>query len=219
MDSNKNKKHEEYQECELYNENFTFPIFWSVVNDTEQKNFFSSLDKNIRYRIYNCVSIDDNIILSLTSKSMYLDIRLWFKMYFPVGLPNYAPTLPHNECYNCGSKSIKHLFKVKLNDEKPMPLNLREHNLLYLCRSRNEKDNITEPYIQRQKKITQNGKHTHEYSFALIPEEHQPSGHVNWSRIDNFHLTFDFLSIYKCWKCFHITQMKLLNKECGSNTW
>ena len=32
------------------------------------------------------------------------------------------------------------------------------------------------------------------YSFALNPEEHQPSGTCNFSRLDNAHLSFDQLN-------------------------
>ena len=32
------------------------------------------------------------------------------------------------------------------------------------------------------------------YSFALNPEEHQPSGTCNFSRLDNAHLSFDSLN-------------------------
>jgi len=34
-------------------------------------------------------------------------------------------------------------------------------------------------------------KHIYMYSFALSPEEHQPSGTCNFSRLDNAHLVFD----------------------------
>tara|TARA_A100001015_G_scaffold272677_1_gene327458 strand:- start:678 stop:1991 length:1314 start_codon:yes stop_codon:yes gene_type:complete len=34
-------------------------------------------------------------------------------------------------------------------------------------------------------------KHIYVYSFALNPEEHQPSGTCNFSRLDNAHLSFD----------------------------
>ena len=34
-------------------------------------------------------------------------------------------------------------------------------------------------------------KHIYMYSFALSPEEHQPSGTCNFSRLDNAHLKFD----------------------------
>ena len=34
-------------------------------------------------------------------------------------------------------------------------------------------------------------KHIYLYSFALNPEEHQPSGTCNFSRLDNAHLSFE----------------------------
>ena len=37
-------------------------------------------------------------------------------------------------------------------------------------------------------------KHIYMYSFALNPEEHQPSGTCNFSRLDNAHLSFDSLN-------------------------
>ena len=37
-----------------------------------------------------------------------------------------------------------------------------------------------------------NGDRVGVYSFALKPEEHQPSGTCNFSRIDNARLTLDF---------------------------
>ena len=37
-------------------------------------------------------------------------------------------------------------------------------------------------------------KHIYMYSFALNPEEHQPSGTCNFSRLDNAHLSFDQLN-------------------------
>ena len=37
-------------------------------------------------------------------------------------------------------------------------------------------------------------KHIYMYSFALNPEEHQPSGTCNFSRLDNVHLVFDGLN-------------------------
>ena len=37
-------------------------------------------------------------------------------------------------------------------------------------------------------------KHIYMYSFALNPEEHQPSGTCNFSRLDNVHLSFDQLN-------------------------
>ena len=37
-------------------------------------------------------------------------------------------------------------------------------------------------------------KHIYMYSFALNPEEHQPSGTCNFSRLDNAHISFDSLN-------------------------
>ena len=37
-------------------------------------------------------------------------------------------------------------------------------------------------------------KHIYIYSFALNPEEHQPSGTCNFSRLDNAHISFDSLN-------------------------
>ncbi len=37
-------------------------------------------------------------------------------------------------------------------------------------------------------------KHIYMYSFALNPEEHQPSGTCNFSRLDNAYLSFDSLN-------------------------
>jgi hypothetical protein len=37
-------------------------------------------------------------------------------------------------------------------------------------------------------------KHIYMYSFALNPEEHQPSGTCNFSRLDNAHLSFNQLN-------------------------
>lgn len=250
---------------EIYNENYTFPILFDTQTQQfkENKGFFSLLDKNIRYRIYNCVTIDDNIALSLASKSMYLDTRLWFKMYLPLGLPTYnqCEINKSSECYICKTKSKKHLF-TSTWDGLRLNANMRENILLYACRSRNENDNISEPYTQIPKALqkpqasqisptptqitptqilptpTQTSltptptqasltpqtpkesqtpqigtwcvddfdnsikENKNIYSFALKPEEYQPSGHYNWSRIDNFHL--DFIQLYKCWKCYFL---------------
>jgi hypothetical protein len=38
-------------------------------------------------------------------------------------------------------------------------------------------------------------KHIYVYSFAIRPEEHQPSGTLNMSRIDNAQLIFDLTSV------------------------
>ena len=38
-------------------------------------------------------------------------------------------------------------------------------------------------------------KHIYVYAFGLRPEEHQPSGTCNFSRIDNAQLVFDLTNI------------------------
>lgn len=43
------------------------------------------------------------------------------------------------------------------------------------------------------------------YNFALRPEEHQPSGFMNWSRIDNYY--FDFKKPGICFSCIMVNGM------------
>ena len=50
---------------------------------------------------------------------------------------------------------------------------------------------ICQPYQAGHKIPT---KHIYMYSFALNPEEHQPSGTCNFSRLDNAHLSFNELN-------------------------
>ena len=47
---------------------------------------------------------------------------------------------------------------------------------------------LVQPY-QHHTRIP--NKHIYVYSFGLRPEEHQPSGTCNFSRIDNAHLNFN----------------------------
>jgi len=50
---------------------------------------------------------------------------------------------------------------------------------------------ICQPYQAGHKIPT---KHIYMYSFALNPEEHQPSGTCNFSRLDNAHISFNSLN-------------------------
>ena len=51
---------------------------------------------------------------------------------------------------------------------------------------------LVQPY-QHHTRIPE--KHIYVYSFGLRPEEHQPSGTCNFSRIDNAQLVFDLTNI------------------------
>ena len=52
------------------------------------------------------------------------------------------------------------------------------------------KEVIAQTSLVNQARTSQSTKHIGVYSFALKPEEHQPSGTCNFSRIDNAELTF-----------------------------
>ena len=64
--------------------------------------------------------------------------------------------------------------------------------LKYLEREGINDFRLVQPY-QHHTRIPE--KHIYVYSFGLRPEEHQPSGTCNFSRIDNAQLVFDLTNI------------------------
>ena len=212
----------------VFDENYTFPIDIFTLdnfNDYNRNIDFFQIDKNIRYRIYNYINVDDNVSLSLASKLMYLEMREWFKMYCP---PNDCEDITiydknyYGACYHCRSTNKKHvIFKTAF------PWRLIDRNkLFYMCKSRKQTDKINGPiiheylmyeYAKNHVKFTDTfakSSHKHKpyiYSFALYPEEYQPSGSANFSRMSETLATFSI-----CWKCAYLIKIestyKILNE-------
>lgn len=223
---------------QIYDEEYTFPVKFDKCHNVGNIGKFGSLDKNIRYRIYNYVRVDDNVAMARTSKSMYLDMRMWFKLYLPVNLPGSVDIANREKCCKCDSISKKHIFTLpkkqnnqvlvatsattakwisasNSDDKELKKCGKRIYDkLLYMCRSRNENIPICGPEINKSicdylippsdyQSIPEQIGGAYVYNFSLYPEQHQPSGSVNWSRIDGSTIDFNFdYSI--CWKCYYL---------------
>lgn len=199
----------------VYDEDYVFPITFTTENIKRTNMGFFIIDKNIRFRIYNYVTVKENIALSLTSKAMYMDMRVWFKLYLPsdhlskeiVQLSSHS----HNICHGCGTKNNRHVvFKTSSSKVASLKSLSQYDKLLYMCRSRTENDKIVTPKIKNkqyfpslsQKYYTPqlpNNNSVYTYSFSLYPEQYQPSGTANFSRIDNYIPEFPV-----CWKCMYL---------------
>lgn len=194
-------------EFTIFNEDYTFPILFSR-STIDYTNVILPENKDIRYRIYNYINIDDNVSLSLSSKALYLDMRNWFKLYLPSsGLEIVNTPLSVKGCHLCKAKSTKHTLFLSLGWPN---LSVDRNQLFYLKQARGLADHIQLIKINQsgRKKyrfiadnylghkgivIDEINKNT--YSFALYPEEYQPSGYSKYStpRI-----------LRACWKCSYL---------------
>ena len=199
----------------VFDEDYTFPIdkfsLENINRDNENTGFFK-IDKNIRYRIFNYISVDDNVSLSQTSKSMYLETREWFKIFVPSNDLSDVTIWDqsyYEPCHFCKSKNKKHVVFKKSSTF----VCLNHDNLLYMCKSRKNTDKIESPIIschinKYEHSNTLPNKGIYTYSFALHPNEYQPSGTYNYSRIDDIYLS----KIPICWKCMYLLKIELKKK-------
>ena len=101
------------------------------------------------------------------------DSSFWMKQdYF-----NYSSRQPHDIEYINGQKSYEAFKTMKLQLNGHDRISYKNASYYRLCQP-----------IQNNHKIPR--KHIYCYSFALLPEEHQPSGTCNFSKIDSAEMIF-----------------------------
>jgi hypothetical protein len=203
----------------VFNEDYTFPILFSCSN-IDYENIGLIKNKDIRYRIYNYISVDDNVSLARPSKALYLDMRNWFKLYLPsFHLPcqiNTRHLYTNTVCNVCEAKNRKHTIFGSMRYDARYIVN--RSKLLNLNQSRDFTEQIKSPIIQLQYRQVGNtdnylghsGRLTQQmddkniltYSFALYPEEYQPSGirYIPDRNDDTIILSLNRF----CWKCMYL---------------
>ena len=101
------------------------------------------------------------------------ETTIWMKQdYF-----NYSSRQAFNIEYSNGQKSYEAFVQMKLQLNGHDRISSRKASYYRLCQP-----------IQNNHKLPT--KHIYCYSFALLPEEHQPSGSCNFSKIDSAELIF-----------------------------
>jgi hypothetical protein len=134
---------------------------------------------DIRSYIYNKLETNDIVILMMTSKSMYVDLKRWFQVYCEPKLNNlfekdYTICLDICICQQCryNGKTFPFLSKESKYEIHPSSTFKSSVNKFF---------NLVQPY-QHHDRI--NEKY---YGPIILPDMTKPpSGHVNFSNIDEY---------------------------------
>lgn len=197
----------------FYDEDYTFPILFSCSN-IDYTNVVLYENKDIRYRIYNYINVDDNVSLALSSKALYLDTRNWFKLYFPLSETDKDIDIVLKSIRKCGlcrSKSKKHVLFRTLWSEN---VSIDRSILLYLKQQQGNPIKIP--------RITRSISHKipdsigiNIISFRLDREDYDPPLKSIYRGGEDikaglcFHRTF-------CWKCKYLTRLGMIKFNVSS---
>ena len=183
----------------------------SYENQVLEKNSFSSRNmvkiRTVDQKILNFISIDDEIIIEnsvyyngkyivkkIDAEYIFIQkdyfLKEEYKFNYDVSILNGKTVYEKNSSYIGNNQA----WVKKINNYNPFKTSTLEINGVQRFYKRDYiYHNFVQPY-QCNSRSPSYGINT--YSFALLPEEFQPSGFCNFSRLDLKTMTFEFDSRY-----------------------